>query len=207
MINLYRFLLLIMETMLSDPWFLWYFINENPHPTIVRGFIIVFKKLRDYVKLNQLHDQLYNLVAKPIKWHDFISDTLVSFNLLPCGKVHGLRQTWREGHLLSNGYLLSQVNFVCGKKNGLYQRWHSNGQLGEQVNYIDNKKEGEYQEWSKNGQLILKTNYLNDKRDGPSLVWDVNAQVYIEKYYSNDILINEYISDHNENFHITPMVE
>ena len=56
-----------------------------------------------------------------------------------------------------NGQLERIVNYIDGKKDGLYESFHENGQLRFRSNYRENHKDGKldglWEEFDRNGQL------------------------------------------------------
>ena len=90
-----------------------------------------------------------------------------------------------------SGSLREEGNYVDGKRNGLYQRWHENGQLMEEVNYVNEKMNGLYRIWHKNGQLMEEGNYVNGEMDGLHQSWWINGQLSEKVNYVNGIIIQK----------------
>lgn len=163
-----------MNQVLADPWLLWYIITGFPHPTIVRGLLIVFKNLRDYVKRNNLQDQLYSLLSTKI-----ISNDGQEYTILPNGYRHGLYQRWE-----CNGQILERINYSLNKRHGLFNSWYYTGKLMKQVNYIHGEKDGLYQYWNKNGTLLYRIeNYVVGKINGVYQEFYNNGQLRQESHF------------------------
>ncbi len=95
--------------------------------------------------------------------------------LLVNGLKTGLWKTWTIWH--TDNQLYEKVNYIDGKRNGLYQRLYSNGQLMCQCNYVDGMIHGLYQSWYINCQLELKVNYVNGQINGLYQFWYSNGQL------------------------------
>ncbi len=74
-----------------------------------------------------------------------------------------------------------------GKKEGLYQQWHSNGQKRQEVIYKDDKLNGLCVGWFQeagnpikdHGQKHFETFYINDTVNGLSQSWHSNGQLLL----------------------------
>jgi antitoxin component YwqK of YwqJK toxin-antitoxin module len=63
-------------------------------------------------------------------------------------------------HLYDSYYFLT--NYINGKENEIYKKYHENGQLSCKVNFINEKRKGIYKSYHHNGQLWKKLNYIDD---------------------------------------------
>jgi|TARA_R100000808_G_C2153259_1_gene163338 antitoxin component YwqK of YwqJK toxin-antitoxin module len=91
------------------------------------------------------------------------------------GKKHGLWENY-----WSNGQLKSKENYKVGEKHGLWERYHENGLLDRKINYLDGKEDGLWESYRENGKLYLKRNFIDGKADG---LW--------EEYYENGQLLQK----------------
>ena len=63
------------------------------------------------------------------------------------------------------------IQYVNGKKEGLYQKWYPNGQLGFESNYVNGRQEGLTKSWWKNKVLRSESNFKNGIANGEQLQW------------------------------------
>ncbi len=104
-----------------------------------------------------------------------------------------------------NGKLKYECNFINGKRDGIFRKWHSpeiiflereykkgiqtgiskswysNGQLFFEVNYKDGKKNGNWKSWYENGQVWDIGEYKNGRETGVWKVWDNNGKFMYEE--------------------------
>lgn len=100
-----------------------------------------------------------------------------------------------------SGVQESKTHWAEGKREGLYESWHSNGRINEQRLYIANRKEGEHrgwysdgglrfllrfqegafhgrcEEWYPNGDKYSEFNYEFGKEIGPQKLWEPNGKI------------------------------
>lgn len=77
------------------------------------------------------------------------------------GVLDGLMMHWYE----DMGLPCSRVMYVDGKRQGLYEVWHTNGAKYIVATYVDDKKTGTYQEWYPNGNIREEGLYVEDCRE------------------------------------------
>ena len=101
-----------------------------------------------------------------------------------------------------NGQKASHIEYIQGKKHGLYKRWHTNALLRFESNYVDGKKHGQSKSWWQNGNLRAVSNFehgvahgfqksyyksgakfkqvqlVNGKEEGLQQSWRENGKLY-----------------------------
>ncbi len=89
----------------------------------------------------------------------------------------------------TQGQMTSQTQYKNDKENGLSISYN-NGIAIKEINYIDGKKNGLYieRDWN-TGATIVNGNYINDKREGIWTMSDMNGKVYeIYEYVNDDVV-------------------
>jgi len=71
--------------------------------------------------------------------------------------------------------LAVSIQYINGKKEGLYQKWYPDGQLSFESNYINGRQEGLTKTWWKNGVLRSKSTFRNGVADGEQLQWYISG--------------------------------
>ena len=103
------------------------------------------------------------------------------------------KKPWtRNGSIIMywpNGQKKEERNYVNGKMEGLYQRWHSNGRKRGVFNMFNDKSHGPCQEWYSNGQIYRKISFINGNRHGLCEEWDDDGTKLPDRYYDNNILV------------------
>ena len=131
----------------------------------------------------------------------------------------------KEGpeRIIANNILREEIQFVDGKREGIYKTYSSegswreipfkndkkegegriyspNGMILESVVYADNKRNGMYKKYSpKSGQLLLAENYKDDQKDGVTRSYDDKGKLLSVSYFMDGIeLANVHISQRSE---------
>ena len=71
----------------------------------------------------------------------------------------------------SNQQKAALIQYVAGKKNGLYLKWYENGTVSFEANYISGKLNGASKTWWRNGQLRSVGTYENGIVHGTQTQW------------------------------------
>lgn len=89
----------------------------------------------------------------------------------------------------TQGQMTSQTQYKNDKENGLSISYN-NGIAIKEINYIDGKKNGLYieRDWN-TGATIVNGNYINDKREGTWTMSDMNGKVNEIYEYVNDEVV------------------
>ncbi|MDB3950296.1 hypothetical protein N9403_01525 [Gammaproteobacteria bacterium] len=133
------------------------------------------------------------------------------------GIKHGTDQSFKEktepGTLKKYNQLWKNINYVKGKKNGIYEMFYSdNGQLyirdsytndlqnglyerfsrigiiREQKSFKDGKLDGYWIQFLDDGSLQIKTKYKDGKKDGLQETFHTNGKISHRKNYINGLL-------------------
>jgi len=84
------------------------------------------------------------------------------------------------------GDLLSQVNFLNDKEEGIYTSFYDNGKKKIVVNYIQGQKDGIQKIYYDNGQLGSQVTYKMGRREGVMVDWDLEGFKSSEVFYKNN---------------------
>jgi antitoxin component YwqK of YwqJK toxin-antitoxin module len=113
------------------------------------------------------------------------------------GSREGLFNEWYE-----NGQLKKQYIFINNKKEGLYLKWHKNGVVRSISTYINDLKNGLYIKFYKNGQLLMRSNYIEGKKNGRSESWYNNHKICSIYTYFNDMKHGPCIKYKHDPYHL-----
>ncbi len=70
-----------------------------------------------------------------------------------------------------NGVEAVRIDYLNGKKHGLYQKWFEDGTLSFESQYVKGKQHGNSKTWWKNGQLRSESSFENGVAHGLQLQW------------------------------------
>jgi antitoxin component YwqK of YwqJK toxin-antitoxin module len=88
--------------------------------------------------------------------------------------------------------------FSTKKLDGLCQEYHFiNDKLKSEINYIDGKKNGLYTEYFIDNSIRIQCNYKNDIKSGDFIEYHPNGKLYKKIFYVNDVEFNKKIYDNN----------
>lgn len=115
-----------MHPILEDPYILWYISICHRNPHILRALLIVFKKLREYIKKHDLIDQLYQMYVKYKVTEDILKDIIIYCGYLPNGNTHGINI--RASTMVHNkAYSYEEIR--NDKFHGLFVTWNNIGEV------------------------------------------------------------------------------
>lgn len=72
--------------------------------------------------------------------------------------------TWKAYNYF--GELISEVDYLNGKRNGLSKRFYAYSKVMEEVEYLSGKKDGKYTKYFMNGQIMQEGTYDSGKKIG-----------------------------------------
>jgi len=117
----------------------------------------------------------------------------------------------RKGHLMSQEYFkngllnglsinytafsemqVSEINYLNGKKNGIYRTYYDNGKLQEETNYIEDIKDGQSKWYNKAGKRVAEYNYGNGAFQGIQKTYYDNDTLSTATTYLNNIMTGDY---------------
>ncbi len=75
----------------------------------------------------------------------------------------------------ANATTASSIDYVAGKRHGLYKKWFSDGTLSFQSEYVHGKLHGETRTWWLNGNLRSTSNFDNGIAHGTQEQWYENG--------------------------------
>ncbi len=107
------------------------------------------------------------------------------------GLRHGITKIWSK----SSDQLISEITYEHGIKHGLCKKYAINSGVGiyfsTEVNYIDGKKSGIFTRKSQNGHVIETREYMNDILDGHVIKYYVpERSIFISKKECEHYYIN-----------------
>lgn len=76
---------------------------------------------------------------------------------------------WKYYSAKTDGYKVSEENFVSDKRHGLSRKFYSTGEVAETLNYVNGVKSGEWLQYYADGKLCLKATYVNGCLEGAFL--------------------------------------
>lgn len=100
-------------------------------------------------------------------------------------------ETYKNGikdgpeRIIANNMLREEIQFVNGKRNGIYKTYSSEGSWQE-VPYKNDKKEGEAKIFSPEKVLIESTVFANDKRNGMYKKFSLTGRLISAENYKDD---------------------
>ncbi len=89
------------------------------------------------------------------------------------GKKHGIYKKWFE-----NGRLSFEAQFSQGKQHGLTQTWWRNGQLRSKSQYQEGMAHGVQLQWYKSGAKFKRQNLVKGQEQGLQQSWRENGKLY-----------------------------
>lgn len=108
-----------------------------------------------------------------------------------------------EGHYLneqkegkwtyfSDNRIISEENFVNGKKHGVSRKYYPSGEIFSETEWKNGKKEGKYEAFYKRGEPYMQCKYSNNMRNGLCLVRFKNGRIEMEANYLNNLRDGEW---------------
>jgi len=88
-------------------------------------------------------------------------------------------------YFFSDGSLLSEENYVAGKKEGVQVNYFKNGQVTSKVAFKNNVKEGLSEIYSDQGVLIESVRYANGVLNGAASYYDLKGSLKERGVYAN----------------------
>ena len=101
------------------------------------------------------------------------------------GKLHGTYLS-----IDNRGGLIEKVDFVEGKKSGVYYKYER-GKIVHEMTYMDDVIHGPFKRYYSNGNVQEESNYANGVLDGQALWYDQQGNVTIEYTYANGELVDD----------------
>lgn len=101
-------------------------------------------------------------------------------------KPHGpciVNQKTRDGKILKKVI----CNYVNGKLDGEFVKYHSNGAVKETAQYKNGKLHGRYCEWTKDGVQITQVEYQNGKLHGEYIAWVKGIEIKRCNFVNNKL--------------------
>jgi antitoxin component YwqK of YwqJK toxin-antitoxin module len=83
------------------------------------------------------------------------------------------------------GDLLESVEYLSGKKSGLYKKWYDDGLLSFQAAYIKGRRHGTSSSWWNNGNLRSESNYINGIVGGIQTQWYISGVIFKQRNIVN----------------------
>jgi len=77
-----------------------------------------------------------------------------------------------------NDSIASSIDYVNGKKEGIYRKWFQNGKLSFEANYVNGKQHGKTYTWWSNGNLRTTSNFANGIPDGEQLQYYKSGSLF-----------------------------
>jgi len=95
-----------------------------------------------------------------------------------------------------NRSILSKINYLDGKKNGVSINYFRSGDIESKSWYLDGKRNGEYIKYFISGDIKCKCNYIDGEVHGEYIYYYINGEVECKYYYicSNEITELDWIS-------------
>jgi len=85
-----------------------------------------------------------------------------------------------------------KIQYVSGKKNGVWQKYDSNGKLLVKMQYVEGRLNGFVEMYSSSEVLIWQTTYKNDKKEGAFRGWYENGNKRWDGNYTNEMLNGDF---------------
>lgn len=95
--------------------------------------------------------------------------------------------TWKFYSSFTDGYLLSEENYVANLKNGQSLKYYPDKTIAERLFYKNDLKQGEWIQYYRSGKVCLRSGFLNDKVNGKYEVWYENGKLQFAGQYKNDV--------------------
>ncbi len=126
------------------------------------------------------------------EWNDYIQtvDSIHPLQCLKCKREITNEEYVKNGTFIfkSGNKIIECVNYVNGKKDGLYERFYLNGIHYERTNYKDGLLHGTCEFWNDiSGKKMKYMVFENGKLHGPYKSWDQNGTLFEDLYYNNGI--------------------
>jgi antitoxin component YwqK of YwqJK toxin-antitoxin module len=86
--------------------------------------------------------------------------------------------------------ILTEENYVGGKRNGVSRSFFSNGKPQREIGYKDDQFDGQFVEWDETGRKVGEINFKLGKKHGPLIQYRPDGQT-IEKMYNDGKLVTE----------------
>ncbi|MCA9393763.1 MAG: PilZ domain-containing protein [Candidatus Omnitrophica bacterium] len=96
-------------------------------------------------------------------------------------KLINFIETFLEGH--PEGVAVSQVEMSTPE--GVYKQLYSSGELLSEVNVINGKMQGLKRYYYRSGQVLEELNWVDGVRHGPRRCYYPNGQLYLEQEFRN----------------------
>ncbi len=149
-----------------------------------------------------------NGVVKAILKYDIYSDSASAqlfdtrSKLIAEGKYLG-KMKIGQWQYFKSGLLVSEENFVNGKKEGVSKTYYPNGKLFEEIDWKLGLKDGLYRAYYKSGKPYMECKMVNNLRDGFCLVYYPNGEPELEAFYVKNLRHNQwrYFHDNGELSH------
>lgn len=89
------------------------------------------------------------------------------------GKRHGLYQKW-----FPDGTLSFEANYLDGLQHGKTRTWWKNGNLRSEAYYENGVANGIQKQWYKSGAKFKEMSIINGKEEGLQKAWRENGKIY-----------------------------
>ena len=138
-----------------------------------------------------------NGVVKAILKYDVYSDSAdaqlfdTRSRLIAKGKYFGKLKigSWQY---FKAGKLVSEENFVNGKKDGISKTYYPDGRLFEEIEWKLGLKNGIYRAYFKSGKPYMECKMVNNLRDGFCLIYYPNNELELEAFYVKNLRHNQW---------------
>ena len=83
----------------------------------------------------------------------------------------------------ANGQLLTRVEYLDGKRDGVSEGWYPNGHLAYRRGYAQGRESGEHTGWWADGRLHFVYHYRDGLIEGEAREWYPNSIQYRDFHY------------------------
>lgn len=94
---------------------------------------------------------------------------------------------WQFFSALNNGTLISEEEYLNGKKHGVCLKFYPDSTIAEKVCYSNDIENGEYLRYHEDGSLNFKSNYLDGKLEGTFEAFYENGNPEFTGHYKQDL--------------------
>jgi antitoxin component YwqK of YwqJK toxin-antitoxin module len=94
--------------------------------------------------------------------------------------------TWKYYSALTDGYIISEENYVADKHEGISKKYYNSGTIAEIIQYHDGLKDGDWIQYYVDGKTCLKATYLKGMLEGTFLLYFPEGNLQFEGAYLAD---------------------
>ncbi len=105
------------------------------------------------------------------------------------GKYVGKKREglWKFYSAITDGYLVSEENYLSDIRHGLSRKFYNNGEVAETLNYLNGTKHGAWSQYYIDGKPCLKATYNDGHLQGEFLFYYPDGTVQVEGTYQADL--------------------